>query len=108
MPAGHWHHTGTVFAAHLDLSNVVVVATDAGGAKRAGRFAKRLNTSLAIIDKRRLSDSDVKQGLVVGNVEGHDAIIFDDEISTGGTLVTTVETLKAAGATAYVGPRPDP
>ena len=107
MPVDHLTAMPTIcdyFAGHLDLSNVVVVATDAGGAKRAGRFAKRLNTSLAIIDKRRISDSDVKQGLVVGNVEGHDAIIFDDEISTGGTLVTTVETLKSAGARdIYVG-----
>ncbi len=92
------------FAAHLDLSKVVVVATDAGGAKRAGRFAKYLNTSLAIIDKRRISDSKVQQGLVVGNVAGLDAIIFDDEISTGGTLVSTVETLKQAGVgRVYVG-----
>lgn len=72
------------FEDRLDLSRVVVVATDAGGAKRAGRFAKRLDTSMAIIDKRRISDSSVKQGLVVGDVKGYDAIIFDDEISTGG------------------------
>ncbi len=92
------------FAAHLDMSKVVVVATDAGGAKRAGRFAKYLNTSLAIIDKRRISDSKVQQGLVVGNVAGLDAIIFDDEISTGGTLVSTIETLRQAGVgRVYVG-----
>ncbi|WDP89497.1 MAG: ribose-phosphate pyrophosphokinase [Desulfobacter sp.] len=92
------------FEQHLDLSRVVVVATDAGGAKRAGRFAKRLDTSMAIIDKRRLSDSKVKQGLVVGKVEGFDAIIFDDEISTGGTLVSTVNTLEKAGVkNIYVG-----
>ena len=92
------------FSDLLDLSKAVVVATDAGGAKRAGRFARRLNTSLAIIDKRRISDSDVKQGLVVGNVKGLDAIILDDEISTGGTLVSTVDTLKQAGVNGvYVG-----
>ena len=92
------------FSDRLDLSRVVVVATDAGGAKRAGKFAKRLDSSLAIIDKRRISDSSVKQGLVVGNVEGLDAIIFDDEISTGGTLVSTVKTLEKAGVNKiYVG-----
>ncbi len=92
------------FADRLDLDKVVVVATDAGGAKRAGRFASRLNTSMAIIDKRRISDSNVKQGLVVGDVKGRDAIIFDDEIATGSTLVATVDTLKAAGVgNIYVG-----
>ena len=73
------------------------MATDAGGAKRVGRFASRLNIAMAIIDKRRISDVDVKQGLVVGNVKGRDAIIFDDEISTGGTIVSTIKTLERAG-----------
>ena len=107
MPVDHLTAVPTIcdyFANTLNLSRAVVVATDAGGAKRAGRFAKRLNTSMAIIDKRRISDSDVKQGLVVGNVKGLDAIIFDDEISTGGTLVTTVHTLEKAGVNKiYVG-----
>ena len=85
------------FKETLDLSRTVAVATDAGGAKRAGRFANRLNIALAIIDKRRVSDTDVKQGLVVGDVKGRDAIVFDDEISTGGTIVSTIETLRRAG-----------
>lgn len=85
------------FHQHLDLTNAVVVATDAGGAKRAGRFAKRIHLPMAIIDKRRVADTEVVQGLVVGEVEGRDAIIFEDEISTGGTLVASVKTLAAAG-----------
>jgi len=85
------------FQGRLDISNTVVVATDAGGAKRAGSFAKKMNTSMAIIDKRRISDTDVVQGLVVGDVKGKDAIIFDDEISTGGTMITSVKTLEKAG-----------
>ena len=92
------------FQGKLDLANTVCVATDAGGAKRVGRFASRLNTAMAIIDKRRISDLDVKQGLVVGDVKGKDAIVFDDEISTGGTIVSTVETLERAGVrNVYVG-----
>ncbi len=92
------------FKKRLDISNTVVVATDAGGAKRVGRFAKKMNTSMAIIDKRRISDTDVVQGLVVGDVKGKDAIIFDDEISTGGTMITSVETLEKAGVRKiYVG-----
>ncbi|HAY39031.1 MAG TPA: ribose-phosphate pyrophosphokinase, partial [Desulfobacteraceae bacterium] len=87
---GHFQH-------RLDISNTVTVATDAGGAKRVGRFAKKMNTSMAIIDKRRISDTDVVQGLVIGDVKGKDAIIFDDEISTGGTMITSVKTLEKAG-----------
>ena len=83
------------FRAQMDLSNAVVVATDAGGAKRAGRFAKRIGLPMAIIDKRRVADTEVVQGLVVGDVKGRDAIIFEDEISTGGTLAESVKTLAA-------------
>jgi ribose-phosphate pyrophosphokinase len=86
------------FRQRLDPDKAVVVATDAGGAKRAGRFAQRIHLPLAIIDKRRVADTEVVQGLVVGDVKGRDAIIFEDEISTGGTLVASVATLAAAGA----------
>ncbi len=85
------------FENQLDLSNTVVVATDAGGAKRAGRFAKRIHLPMAIIDKRRIADTKVVQGLVVGDVNGRDAIVFEDEISTGGTLTASVDTLIKAG-----------
>ena len=85
------------FKEHMDLSDTVAVATDAGGAKRVGKFAKALDIPMAIIDKRREGDRTVKQGLVVGDVRGRDAIIFDDEISTGGTLAATANTLQEAG-----------
>jgi ribose-phosphate pyrophosphokinase len=85
------------FTSHIDLTHAVVVATDAGGAKRAGRFAKRIRLPMAIIDKRRIADTEVEQGLVVGDVKGRDAIIFEDEISTGGTLAASVKTLAGAG-----------
>ncbi len=88
--AGHYREA-------MDLGNAVAVATDAGGAKRVGKFAKALDIPLAIIDKRRVADTRVQQGLVVGDVAGKDAIIFDDEISTGGTLVATANTLVRAG-----------
>jgi len=82
---------------NMDLSSAVAVATDAGGAKRVGRFVNFLNIPMAIIDKRRINDVKVEQGLVVGEVKGLDAIIFDDEISTGGTLLATAKTLRDAG-----------
>jgi ribose-phosphate pyrophosphokinase len=85
------------FHERLDLANAVVVATDAGGAKRAGRFAGQIHLPMAIIDKRRVADTEVVQGLVVGEVRGRDAIIFEDEIATGGTLVASVKTLADAG-----------
>jgi ribose-phosphate pyrophosphokinase len=86
------------FRRHHDLSNMVAVATDAGGAKRVGRFSERLGIPMAIIDKRRVSDTAVKHGEVVGDVHGRDVVIFEDEISTGGTLVSSAATLRAAGA----------
>lgn len=85
------------FRSRMDLEHAVVVATDAGGAKRAGRFAKRIHLPMAIIDKRRIADTEVVQGLVVGDVKDRDAIIFEDEISTGGTLAASISTLTAAG-----------
>ena len=90
-----------------DMDNAVVVATDAGGAKRAGKFAARVGLPLAIIDKRRVSDTEVRQGHVVGDVRDRDAIIFEDEVATGGTLVETARTLERAGApSAYSPARP--
>jgi ribose-phosphate pyrophosphokinase len=76
----------------------VVVAADAGGAKRVGRIAARLKLPMAIIDKRRVGDADVQQGFVVGDVGGKNALIIEDEVATGSTLVTTVHTLVRAGA----------
>ena len=91
-----------IVAAHIektgDMDNAVVVATDAGGAKRAGKFASRLGVPLAIIDKRRVSDTEVRQGHVVGDVADKDAVVFEDEIATGGTMAETARTLAAAGA----------
>jgi ribose-phosphate pyrophosphokinase len=106
IPVDHLTAIPTIcnyFKDRIDPAKTVAVATDAGGAKRVGRFASRLDLPLAIIDKRRVSDTDVKQGLVVGDVQGRDAIVFDDEISTGGTIVSTIDTLKKAGVqTVYV------
>lgn len=101
VPVDHLTAIPTIaehFRRHHDLSRMVAVATDAGGAKRVGRFSERLGIPMAIIDKRRVSDTNVKHGEVVGEVQGRDVVIFEDEISTAGTLLSTIATLKAAGA----------
>lgn len=82
-----------------DLSNSVVVAPDAGSAKRAGAYATRLDLPLAVLDKRRNDDSEEPEILhVIGDVEGKNAVILDDEISTGGSLDETVKALRSLGA----------
>ena len=82
------------------MENLVVVAPDAGSAKPADKYARLLEVPLAIIDKRRVGNQDkafVKH--IIGDVKGKRAIIFDDEISTGGSLVSTAEVLAGEGVT---------
>ncbi len=86
----------------VNLARAVAVATDAGGAKRVGKFAQKLGIPMAIIDKRRHADTQVTQGLIVGEVSGKDAIVFDDEISTGSTLVATAKTLHRHGVSRII------
>ncbi len=78
---------------------VVVVSPDAGGVHRAELFAKRLQSSLAIVFKRR-PEPDVSEVTdIVGDVKGKIAVVVDDMISTGGTLAKAAEAIKARGAT---------
>ena len=72
--------------------DVVVVSPDSGGVERARAFAKRLNTSLAIIDKRR-DAAAIKAMTLIGNVWGKEAIILDDMITSGATLTMAAELL---------------
>jgi len=82
----------------LEMKDVVVVSPDAGGVGRAKIFGKRIDASLAIIDKRRPAPNVAKVFNVIGDVEGCDVIILDDMVDTGGTLVESVEALKREGA----------
>jgi ribose-phosphate pyrophosphokinase len=78
--------------------SLVVVSPDAGGTERARAFAKRLDASLAIIDKRR-SGPNVSQVMnIIGDVEGKTCIIVDDMIDTAGTLCQAAQALKDKGA----------
>lgn len=82
----------------LNLENLVVVSPDAGGVGRARGFAKRLDASLAIIDKRRPAPNEAKVLHVIGAVKGQDVVILDDMVDTGGSLVQSVKALKREGA----------
>lgn len=82
----------------LDLENLTIISPDAGGVGRARWFAKRMNASLGIIDKRRPAPNIAKVLHVIGDVEGRDVIILDDMVDTGGTLVQSVEALIKKGA----------
>jgi ribose-phosphate pyrophosphokinase len=75
-----------------------VVAPDVGAAKMARGFARRIDASFAIIDKRRPSHNTAEVMQVVGEVEGRTCIIVDDMIDTAGTLVSVVQALKERGA----------
>ncbi len=80
------------------ISNLVVVATDVGDAKRARNFATRLNTPIAIIEKRRLGNDEQPEALnVIGDVKGMNALLVDDEIDTAGTMIGSVEILQRHG-----------
>jgi ribose-phosphate pyrophosphokinase len=86
------------YVAQLRIPNLVIVSPDAGGVERARAYAKRLKSSLAIIDKRR-TDKNVAEILhVIGDVRGMNALIVDDIVDTAGTLTGTVKALKHEGA----------
>lgn len=78
--------------------DLVVVSPDAGGVARARGFADKIDTSLAIVFKRRPKPDEAVVMDIVGEVKGKDILIYDDMISTGGTLVKTAEALITKGA----------
>ncbi|MBM4194721.1 MAG: ribose-phosphate pyrophosphokinase [Gemmatimonadetes bacterium] len=100
LPVDHLY-ASPVFTAHYrkkPLQDLVVVAPDVGSAKMARGFAKRLNGSLAIIDKRRPQANVAEVVNVVGEVEGKDCLIPDDMIDTAGTVSEAARALKNLGA----------
>ena len=81
------------------IDNIVVVSPDTGGTKRARDFASKLRAPLAIIEKRRIGNKDTVESLnIIGSVDGMTAIVFDDEINTGGTMISAGEILIKNGA----------
>jgi ribose-phosphate pyrophosphokinase len=81
------------------LQDAVVVAPDAGSAKRASMYADHLNLPIAFLDKRRTDHSEKpKINAIIGDVKGRSALVFDDEVSTGGSMLEVVNVLKEGGA----------
>src|SRR5947208_12621235 len=100
VPVDHLY-AAPVFVSHYrkkQLHDPVVVAPDVGSAKMARGFAKRLNGSLAIIDKRRPRPNESEVVNVVGEVEGSDCILTEDMIETAGTVSEAAKALKDLGA----------
>jgi ribose-phosphate pyrophosphokinase len=82
----------------LDIPDLVIVSPDAGGVERARAIAKRLESDLAIIDKRRTAPNVAEVMHIIGEVEGRNVLILDDIIDTAGTLTKSVEALRDQGA----------
>jgi ribose-phosphate pyrophosphokinase len=80
------------------LDKLVVVSPDAGGVERARAYAKRLDVALAIIDKRRIRPNEAQAMTLIGDVKGKHALVVDDMIDTGGTLIQGMQALLDHGA----------
>ncbi len=78
--------------------NLVIVSPDAGGVERARSFAKRLNCSIAIIDKRREKANECEVMNVIGDVDGKDTLLLDDMVDTAGTMAQAAQALTEQGA----------
>lgn len=87
--------------ASRDLSNYVLVAGDVGESKDVSHYASRLDLPIAIVDKRRHGDGEVARAVnLIGDVEGKVALIVDDEVASGGTLVEAARFVLERGAAA--------
>ncbi|MGL4976017.1 MAG: ribose-phosphate diphosphokinase, partial [Bosea sp. (in: a-proteobacteria)] len=82
----------------IDVTNAIVVSPDVGGVVRARALAKRIDTPLAIVDKRRDRPGESEVMNIIGDVAGRTCIMVDDIVDSGGTLCNAAEALLAAGA----------
>ena len=88
-----------------DIEDKVVVATDAGSSKKAYKYAQHFGCPIALVDKRRDGNDDrAIATIVIGDIQGKNALVFDDEVDTAGSIMETVEVVKKFGAKdVYVG-----
>ncbi len=82
----------------LNNGNLIMAAPDAGGAKRANSYAKKLDTGLALCHKQRKKANEVAEMTVIGDVEGKDVILVDDMCDTAGTLTKAADLFMSRGA----------
>jgi ribose-phosphate pyrophosphokinase len=88
----------TNYIVEMGLKDVTIVAPDAGAVKIARNMARILNVPIAVVDKIRKSDMEVRITHVIGDVKDRNVILVDDIISTGGTIVESASVLKEKGA----------
>ena len=98
----------SILEKYFDKKNIpdkVVVATDAGSSKKAYKYAEHFNCPIALIDKRRNGNDDNAMATsVIGDIKGKNALVFDDEVDTAGSIMETVRVVKEFGAKdVYVG-----
>jgi ribose-phosphate pyrophosphokinase len=99
VPVDHLHALREL-AGHFDghdLSNAVVVSPDLGNAKPASAFARMLGVPVAAGAKQRFSDDRVVISTVIGDIEGRDVIVLDDEIARGSTVFELIDRLRERG-----------
>jgi ribose-phosphate pyrophosphokinase len=99
-PVDHLY-ASTIFLPYIqsiDTGNLIMAAPDAGGAKRANSYSKKLNVGLAICHKQRKVANEVAEMTVIGDVSGKDVILVDDMVDTAGTLTKAADLFLANGA----------
>lgn len=100
IPVDHIHGLSVMGQAFKEIGahNFVVVAPDIGSVKLAHKYASLLNTELVIVDKQRLTATEVGVAAVIGDVKGKNVLLADDMCSTGGTLVSAAKACREKGA----------
>ncbi|MAG21685.1 MAG: ribose-phosphate pyrophosphokinase [Candidatus Diapherotrites archaeon] len=86
------------YTEELKLSSPIVLAPDAGSAKKSTKASLKLGVDLAIVNKHRPKHGDAEAVHLIGDVKGKDCVVFEDMIDTGGTIRAAAKTVKAAGA----------